>query len=113
MHHKISVTLHLLQWIDVSSFGINRKLNEIVNFMESIEMIRMDIQSIKIDLIHWLTELQDQSILEQIHAFKKQQQGTLSDAHKNLLDERITSYEKDPDNVLDWDSVMKELEEGL
>lgn len=85
----------------------------IVIFMESIKLIRMDIQSIKIDLIHWLTELQDKSILEQIHAFKKQQQETLSDAHRVILDERIASYEKDPDNVLVWDKVMKELEEGL
>ncbi len=73
----------------------------------------MDIQSVKVDLIHWLTKLQDQSILEQIQAFKEQQEATLSDAHKALLDERIVSYEKDPDNVLDWDHVMKELEEGL
>jgi putative addiction module component (TIGR02574 family) len=69
----------------------------------------MDTQSIKVDLIHWLTELQDQSILEQVLAFKKQQEETLSDAHKALLDERIASFEKDPDNVLDWDHVMKEL----
>ena len=73
----------------------------------------MDIQLSKIELIHWLTELQDPSILEQLQAFKKQQEATLSDAHKALLDERIASYEKDPDNVLDWDHVMKELEKGL
>ncbi len=73
----------------------------------------MDIQSIKIDLIHWLTELQDQTILEKIHAFKKQQQVKLSDAHKALLDERIASYEKNPDNVLDWNRVMKDIEKGL
>lgn len=73
----------------------------------------MDIQAIKVDLIHWLTEVQDQSILEQIQAFKQQQEGGLSEPHKALLDDRIVSYEKDPDNVLDWDHVMKELEEGL
>lgn len=73
----------------------------------------MDTQSIKIDLIHWLTELQDQSILEQMQAFKKQQQEVISDAHKALLDERIASYENDPEYVLDWDHVMDELEKGL
>lgn len=73
----------------------------------------MDTQSIKVDLIHWLTELQDRSVLEQIHAFKQQQEGTISDAHKALLDNRIASYEQNPDQLLDWDDVMKELEEGV
>lgn len=73
----------------------------------------MDIQSIKIDLIHWLTELQDRTILEQIQEYKKQQEETLSDMHKALLDARLSSYERDPKNVLDWDQVMKEIEEGL
>jgi len=70
----------------------------------------MDIQSIKVDLIHWLTELQDRTILEQLQAFKNRQEEGLSDAHKALLDERIASYQKDPDSVLDWDDVMKDLE---
>lgn len=73
----------------------------------------MDIQSIKIDLIHWLTELQDRKILEQLQAFKKSQEEGLSDSHKALLDERIAAYEKDPENVLNWDDVMKELEKDL
>lgn len=73
----------------------------------------MDIQAIKIDLIHWLTEVQDQSVLEQLQAFKAQQEKGLSDAHKALLDERIASYEKNPSDVLDWDNVMTELEKDL
>ena len=74
----------------------------------------MDIQTIKIDLIHWLTELQDRSVLEQLQALKDQQGGyELSDAHKQLLDERITSYENNPDQVLDWDDVMSEIEKDL
>ena len=70
----------------------------------------MDIQSIKIDLIHWLTELQDRSILEQLHAFKQKQEPELSEAHKALLDDRIASYEANPNRLLDWDDAMKELE---
>ncbi|WP_162340435.1 MULTISPECIES: addiction module protein [Cyclobacterium] len=73
----------------------------------------MDTQSIKVELIHWLTELQDPKILEQLQAFKHRQEGGLSDAHKGLLDERIASYEKDPGKALDWDDVMKELEKDL
>lgn len=84
-----------------------------VNFIEQIKLIRMDIQTIKVDLIHWLTELEDRKILEQLQAFKHLQEGRLSDAHKVLLDERIASYEKDPGKALDWDDVMKELEKDL
>ena len=72
----------------------------------------MNIQSIKIDLIHWLTELQDRSILEQLHAFKQKQEPELSDAHKALLDDRIASYEANPDRLLDWSDALRELERG-
>lgn len=74
--------------------------------------INMDIQSIKVDLIHWLTELQDRAILEKLQAFKNHQEG-LSDAHKAILDERLASYENDPGKVLDWDDVMRDLEKNL
>ena len=58
----------------------------------------MDIQSIKVDLIDWITKLEDRKVLEQIQA------------HKALLDDRIASYEKDPSKVVDWSDVMKEIE---
>ena len=73
----------------------------------------MDIQSIKVDIIHWITELQDRAILEQLQAFKHRQEEGLSEAHKALLEVRIASYEKDPGKVLEWDDVMKELEQDL
>jgi putative addiction module component (TIGR02574 family) len=71
--------------------------------MAPIKIMSMDIPSIKVELIHWLTELQDRTILEH------QQEEGLSEAHKALLEERIASYKKDPDKVLDWGDVMKEL----
>jgi len=37
----------------------------------------------------------------------------LSDEHKKILDERLANYKSDPDNLLDWDDVKKDLEEGL
>ncbi|MEQ8244535.1 addiction module protein [Fulvivirga sp.] len=73
----------------------------------------MDIQTIKVDLIHWLTELQDRSVLEQLQLLKFQQETQLSDAHKALLDERIASYKNDPNDVLDWEEVMKDIEDNL
>ena len=73
----------------------------------------MDIQAIKLDLIHWLTEVEDLSILKKLQSFKRLQELELSDAHKALLDERIASYASDPENLLDWETVMKELEKDL
>lgn len=70
----------------------------------------MDIQAIKIDLIHWLTGVEDIVTLKKLQAFKQLQESGLSDAHKALLDERMASYESDTNNVLDWETVMKELE---
>ena len=70
----------------------------------------MDIQSIKVDLIDWITKLEDRKVLEQIQAYKYRQGEGLSKAHKALLDERIASYEKNPSKVVDWSDVMKEIE---
>jgi putative addiction module component (TIGR02574 family) len=70
----------------------------------------MDIQSIKIDLIHWLTGMDDIVLLKKLQAFKKLQETQLSEAHRALLDERIASYESNPSNVIDWETISKELE---
>jgi putative addiction module component (TIGR02574 family) len=48
--------------------------------------------------------------LKKLQAFKKLQETQLSDAHQKLLDERMASYEKDPNNTMDWEEVSKELE---
>ena len=42
-----------------------------------------------------------------------EENANLSEAHKKLLDERLANYQSDPDNLLDWDDVKKDLEEGL
>lgn len=70
----------------------------------------MDIQSIKIDLIHWLTGVDDVVLLKKLQAFKELQETQLSEAHRALLDERIGSYESNPFNVIDWETISKELE---
>jgi len=73
----------------------------------------MDIQAIKIDLIHWLTGVDDLGLLQKLQAFKKLQESQLSEAHKKLLDERMASYENNPSNVLEWENVREELEKEL
>lgn len=59
-------------------------------------MISMDVQSVKIDLIHWLTELQDKSVLKQLQGLKEQQESSfeLNTEQKNELDSRLESMKK-------------------
>ena len=73
----------------------------------------MNMPALKIDLIRWLTDLQDQSTLEAIQTLKNQQLDELSEEHKKLLDERITSYKENPEQVLDWKIVAAEIEKNL
>lgn len=70
----------------------------------------MDVQGIKLDLIKWLSGVDDLVILKKLQAFKRSQESDISNAHKELLDQRMASYENDPDNLLEWEAVMKELE---
>lgn len=70
----------------------------------------MDIQTIKLELIQWLTELNDRTVIEQMLAFKKNQSAVLSAADKSLLDERITSFEQDPNQVIPWQEVVRSLD---
>ena len=73
----------------------------------------MNIQATKLELIHWLTELQDQNTIEQLQAIRDQQTLNLSKAHQQLLDERIAFHEQNPDQLLDWDQVARKLEQDL
>lgn len=73
----------------------------------------MDLQAVKLELIHWLTELQDEGVLEQLQNIRDQQTGELSSAHQQLLDERIAFCQKNPNELLDWDQVALELEKEL
>lgn len=73
----------------------------------------MDIQTTKLDLILWLSQLQDASVLQKLQSVKEEHGFTLSEAQKNLLDERLESYKNNPDDLLDWDDLLKELEDRL
>lgn len=58
-------------------------------------MIRVDIQSIKVDLSHWLTELQDLSVLEQLQGMKAKQESSLklNSEQTKEVDSRLEKYE--------------------
>lgn len=71
----------------------------------------MDVQSVKIDLIHWLTELQDQSVLKQLQGLKEQQQSSfgLGEAQIEELDSRLEKYENGETKFSPWDKVKERV----
>ncbi|MFD2035643.1 addiction module protein [Belliella marina] len=70
----------------------------------------MDIQTIKIDLIHWLTKLDDASLLEKLQSLKEKHEFGLGEDHKKILDERLELYEQNPDELIDWEDIVNELD---
>lgn len=74
-------------------------------------MIGMDVQSVKIDLIHWLTELQDKSVLKKLQGLKEQQESSfeLSAEQKKELDGRLEKYENGEMEFSPWDTVKNRV----
>lgn len=73
----------------------------------------MDVPSIKIDLIHWLTELEDQSVLEKIQGLKEEQERSLEltvDQHREL-EKRLEKYEAGEMRFSSWETVKKRIKE--
>lgn len=71
----------------------------------------MDVQSVKIDLIHWLTELQDKTVLKKLQGLKEQQENSfeLSAEQKKDLDGRLEKYENGEMEFSPWDTVKNRV----
>ena len=57
----------------------------------------MDIKSLKIDLIHWLTKLNDKKILEEINHIKESHQDwwdEISQKEKEAIDDGISQLDR-------------------
>lgn len=65
----------------------------------------MDIQNLKIDLIHWLTQLKDKSILAKVKAIKDEQEIALSSEQLDELNERLEKYRKGEMKFKSWEEV--------
>ncbi len=70
----------------------------------------MDIQSLKIDIIHWLTELKDTSVLEKIMAIKEETSGLTESQHAEL-DRRLEKYDKGEMNFKSWEEAKESIRE--
>jgi len=69
----------------------------------------MDIQSLKIDLIHWLTELKDRAILEKIQAIKEEEGHNLSPAQQEEIDKRLERYERGDMKFKSWEETKASI----
>ncbi len=69
----------------------------------------MDAQSLKIDIIRWLTELKDQAVLEKIYAIKTEEISEISDDQKTELDKRLKKYEMGETNFKSWSETRANI----
>ena len=64
----------------------------------------MDLATRKYHLIRQLTEVTDEEILSSLEEILGHE---ISESQKKELDNRIESFEKNPDKLLDWDSFKE------
>lgn len=71
----------------------------------------MDLETRKYHFIKELLSIDRESVLdalEQVLKTEKEEQQELSKFKKQQLDERLESYKKNPEKVLDWETFKKE-----
>ena len=69
----------------------------------------MDIQTLKIDIIHWLTGLKDKNVLEKILAIKEEEDIELSLAQQTELDKRLKKYERGEMKFKSWEEARSNI----
>lgn len=69
----------------------------------------MSIHSTKIDIIQWLTQLNDKEILAKIQAIKQEDDNLLSASQKAELNRRMTKYEKGEMKFKSWNEVKRNI----
>ena len=65
----------------------------------------MDIQTLKIDIIHWLTQLNDKNVLEKIQALKKEEDIELSSDQQVELEKRLNKYVRGEMKFKSWEET--------
>jgi len=71
----------------------------------------MDLEARKYHFIQELFTIDKESsmdILERVIKYEKEETQEISTANKKELDKRLESYQKNPNDVLDWEAVKKD-----
>lgn len=71
-------------------------------------MSTQEIQSNKLKLIHWITELQDANLLEMLLAFQTEN-NDLPKWQKDELDKRLAAIENGSMKTRSWETAKKEI----
>lgn len=71
----------------------------------------MDISSVKLDLIHWLTEVNDHKLLEKLQLIKKEQEKSLhlDESQEEELENRLKKYEAGEMKFASWESSKEKI----
>lgn len=71
----------------------------------------MDVATLKLDLIRWLTQIQDKSLLMKIQLLKEgmENESELSEAQLLELDQRLEKYEAGQLEFSSWEDVKDRL----
>jgi putative addiction module component (TIGR02574 family) len=68
----------------------------------------MDFQSLKIDLIHWLTEIKDEVVLEKVNALREEY-SNLTETQKTEIDRRLDKYQRGEMEFSSWENVKEKV----
>lgn len=71
----------------------------------------MDVAALKLDLIHWLTQVQDETLLKKIHLLKEEREERLDLSEDQLLEleKRLEKYENGQMEFSSWESVKERI----
>jgi len=69
----------------------------------------MIIDSEKKEIIREILKTDDEWILKAIRKLLDLRIEDISDVHKQILNERISEYEANPDSVINWEELKAEL----
>lgn len=69
----------------------------------------MDIQRVKIDIIQWLTQLNDEKVLKKILTLREEEGYELSPDQMNTLEDRLEKYERGEMNFKSWKDVKSNI----
>ena len=69
----------------------------------------MDIETLKIDIINWLTGLKDKNVLEKILAIKEEEDIELTLAQQTELDNRLKKYEGGEMKFKSWEEARSSI----
>jgi len=79
-------------------------------------METQNIQADKLNLITWITQLQDISLIEKLNKMRTTTDEVdfeVPEWHKEIVRKRMADYKNNPDQAVDFDTAMDEIEKDL